>query len=138
MNIVTLLLLAFAAPAFANEQKLACPEELEAAAVRITDPPKGWTGMVPARFRLQAAGITLGPLEHRAAQRGVPEKLSGKRFKISYAHLKDAREEKWLTCHYGANEGLVLGKRLPDNTTTCDMLYTPDGHGLHQIDIACK
>lgn len=135
---VTLVLLALAAHAPAKEQKIACPEELEAAAVRITEPPKGWSGLVPARFRLQAAGITLGPLEQHAAQLGETEKLGAKRFKVSYPFMKDSSEEKWLTCRYGVNEGLVLGRRLPDDTRTCEMLYTPDGHGLFDIDITCK
>lgn len=135
---IILVLLALAAHATAKDQKVACPEELEAAAVRIAEPPKGWRGLVPARFRLQTAGITLGPLEQHAAQLGETEKLGGKRFKVSYPFMKDSPEEKWLTCRYGVNEGLVLGTRLPDGTRTCEMLYTPDGHGLFKIDITCK
>lgn len=135
---IGLLLLAVAGTAPAKDQKIACPEDLEAAAVRITEPPKGWTGFIPARFRLQAAGITLGPIEQRAAQLGEAEKLSGKSYRITYPHLKDSKEEKWLTCHYGLNEGLVLGTRLPDHTSTCEILYTPDPHGLRSISITCR
>lgn len=136
-TVITLMLALAASGAAAKDQKIVCPEELSAIAVQVSQPPPGWSGYVPARFLLQAAGVTLGPLEHRAVQLGEHHELGKKRFKMVYPHLKDWKGEKWVTCEYGMGAGLVLGRRLPDNTAQCIMVYTPDERGVNSIDITC-
>lgn len=135
MRAAALILAVAVTGAGAKEQKVVCPEEVPAVAVRIAETPPGWSGFVPERFRLRTAGVTVGYLERRAAQLGEPHKLGGGRYKIVYPHLKDRKEEKWVTCEY---DGLVLGRRIPDDTAQCTMVYTPSGHDLRTIDITCR
>lgn len=113
-----------------------CPAQLAADAVKVVRPAPNWTGFVPSFFVLDSVGVTVGALQERATLRGDYQELPHKAYQVSFP-LDDAKGEKWLMCEY-ARGLIVQAQRLPASTTRCDVLYTPDKHGILSIKTTCQ
>jgi hypothetical protein len=122
--------------AAAGNTPITCPAQLAAEAVQVAHPAPGWTGFVPTFFLLESVGVTTGPLQERAILRGEQQKLTGKAYRVSFP-LDDSPGEKWLMCEYARSQ-IVQAQRLPDDTSRCDVLYTPDKHGGFTIQTTCQ
>lgn len=93
--------------------------------------------MVPSRFLLTSAGVTVGAPQRRAVQRGHEERLGGAKFRVVFDDLDSWQDSKWLTCEYSDGD-IVLARPLPANVHRCVMTYSPARLGGHDITIDCR
>jgi hypothetical protein len=120
-------------------QGIACPNELAAAAIAVTQPPAGWTGFVPSKLILHGVGVSTGPLAERAMLKGDHRKLARGAFTVTFSGLKRWGDRtRWLTCQYGDGDDIVLAARLPETVDNCVVSHTPDKYGDRAITVACK
>ena len=119
-------------------QGIACPNELAASAIAVTQAPAGWTGFVPAKLMLHEVGISTGALEDRATLLGDYRKLTRGAFTVTYSSLRGWTDrERWLMCQYGDGGDIVLATRLPHAVDSCVISYARDRYGDRVIKIAC-
>lgn len=131
------------APAFvlvaAHQIALTCPPELPPEAVQVTRVSPGWTGLVPARLLLNAAGVTVGPPEQRATLRGEQHQIERSGYRVAFTGLRGWKDEKWLTCEYGAGRDVVLARPLPAGVDRCEVRYTAGKYGNnYELAISCR
>ncbi|MDL2355917.1 MAG: hypothetical protein QFF03_11735 [Pseudomonadota bacterium] len=135
---------ALAPSARAAEQRIQCPRELPASALRFAETPAGWTGFIPYRFPLNSAQFMSGPPSDMAISMGEEVKLDKHRRQVRYAGLNEGiqyKGGKWMACFYGGGNDAILSRRLADDTSECVVTYTSytrnrlDGTN---IDIRCK
>ena len=117
---------------------LFCPAEVKVLSIRLVDLPEPWTADIPAPLRLHAAAPMAGPPATKAylsPYSSTKQKKGGiERFLFG---PPDA-DGNWLSCKYGADNAVILAKRLKDDITECSVSYIDEGNADTKVTIECK
>ncbi|MGZ3183649.1 MAG: STY0301 family protein [Telluria sp.] len=116
-----LTLLAAGRSVTAAEQVIKCPASIDGAILKV-DAPAGWKGHAQSRLLFQGATITSGPPEQMAIMRGEDIRKKSRVVKTVYDLSGGPAEYpngKWVSCLYGRDGIVMLGKQLQEPVTRC-------------------
>lgn len=126
-------------PAFA-QTIIFCPAEYDTLAIKVLNPPEGWTPVMAATLPLNAAGVMKGVLDVRSIMKPERRELK-KGFDEIYFGLGGGKAlDKWIWCGYGIGNEVMLTKPLDREIRQCTVSYRPEfmalNNKVHQI--LCK
>lgn len=125
----------------AAEQRIDCPAKLEATALQVVRPPEGWTAFVPAGLWLHSAGPMTGPPSDMAIlkENSVITRGNKKTVKWVWDEIGEPPETggKWMACHYGDANDVILSRKIDDNSSACTVTYTKNRYGRNELDVRC-
>lgn len=122
--------------AMAAPQRIECPGEVPAAAIRLVETGGGWKPYKSFPLKLNSAAPTGGPPELQADLAQFTTKRS-KAARIDTYDLSPPHPGGiWMKCGYGASNEITLHKQLDDSITQCTI--TQKNLSPADIEIVCR
>lgn len=126
-------------PAYASEQRLACPPQLPVETISFPSAvDDGWTRHVPSPLELTSAGFMQASPEKMAHLKPFSSIARKNKLLVTWKFEGDYPQGKWLSCDY-AGGVLSLSKEIQAELSECVLSYEKNSQGkVRDIQIDCK